>query len=390
MKVIAFIPARCGSKSIRLKNIKEFCGKPLIFWSLSSLQESHSVDEIFVATDCETIKNVVEEFNFSKVRIYIRSPENATDTASTESVILEFIDNNKSIFQIDDIFLLVQATNPFILSSQIEEAISLFKSSGSDSLLTCARLKRFIWNEDGIPLNYDYMNRPRRQDFKGVLVENGAFYISRVENILKYKSRISGRIIIYEMPEYSYVELDEEHDWYIAEFLMYKYILSSKNNKTIKLFLSDVDGTLTDGGMYYSEDGKEIKKFNTRDGKGFELLKSMGIKTGILTSEVSHIVVRRAKKLRVDYVYQGLKSEEDKLRAVIEICKKENIDLQEVAYIGDDINCRKVLQSVGLAACPNDAVQEIKSIPNIKIMSKRGGEGAVREFVELILKQYKR
>jgi N-acylneuraminate cytidylyltransferase len=375
---IAFIPVRCGSKSIPYKNIKEFCGKPLVYWNLEALQNSKKIDKIFVATDCEEIKNVVNSFNFSKVVIYNRDSKNANDTASTESVILEFI--SKQTFNDKDLFLLVQATSPLTQTKDFDKALETLKNSKADSLLTCVRTKRFYWNEDGIPLNYDYKNRPRRQDFDGMLMENGAFYINTIENIKKYKNRLSGKIAIYEMEEFTAVEIDEEDDWIIAEKLMYKYILSKRVKPTIKLFLSDVDGTLTDAGMYYGENGEEFKKFNTHDGKGFELLRKAGIKTGIITSEKTKIVENRAKKLKVDYLYQGLEHKE-KLDIVKDICKQENITLNEVAYIGDDINCKELLQNVGLAACPANALDEIKNIPNIIKLSKKGGDGAVREFI---------
>lgn len=152
----------------------------------------------------------------------------------------------------------------------------------------------------------------------------------------------------------------------------------------IKLFLTDVDGVLTDGGMYYTESGDEFKKFNTRDGMGFELLRKAGIKTGIITSENTQIVTRRAAKIKADYLYQG-KRDGGKLAAAVEICEKEGIEISEVAYIGDDLNCIGLLEKVGLAACPADAVAEVKNILGIQVLSAKGGEGCVRELAELIL-----
>lgn len=379
---IAFIPVRCGSKSIPFKNIKEFCGKPLVYWNLEALQNSTNIDKIFVATDCEEIKSVVNSFYFTKVEMYDRDPQNANDTASTESVMLEFI--FKQDFDDNDLFLLVQATSPLTQTKDFDEALETLKNKQADSLLTCVRTKRFYWNEDCTPYNYDYKNRPRRQDFDGMLMENGAFYINTIANIKKDQNRLSGKVAIHEMGEFTAVEIDEEDDWIIAEKLMYKHILSKRVKPTIKLFLSDVDGTLTDAGMYYGENGEEFKKFNTHDGKGFELLRKAEIKTGIITSENTKIVANRAKKLKVDYLYQGLEHK-GKLDIAKEICQKENISLDEVAYIGDDINCKELLQSVGIAACPSNALIEIKNIPNIVKLSKKGGDGAVREFVEKIL-----
>jgi N-acylneuraminate cytidylyltransferase len=379
---IAFIPVRCGSKSIPFKNIKEFCGKPLVYWNLEALQNSSNIDEIYVATDCKEIKDIVNSFNFSKVKVYDRDTKNANDIASTESVMLEFID--KKNFDDKDLFFLVQATSPLTQTKDFDEALKKLKDDNSDALLTCIRTKRFIWNNDGTSLNYDYLNRPRRQDFDGMLMENGAFYINSIQNIIKEQNRLSGKISIYEMEEHTAVEIDEEDDWHIAEKFMYKYVLNNRPKKEIKLFLSDVDGTLTDAGMYYGENGEEFKKFNTHDGKGFELLRKAGIKTGIITSENTKIVENRAKKMKVDYLYQGLEHK-GKLEIAKEMCKKENISLNEVAYIGDDINCKELLESVGICACPNNSLEEILSIPNIIKLSKNGGDGAVREFVNKLL-----
>ncbi len=379
---IAFIPARCGSKSIPLKNIKEFCGKPLIYWNLKALENSEKIDKVYVATDCKEIEDVVIGFNLSKVRVYQRKSENASDIASTESVMLEFIDLNS--FNNKDLFLLVQATSPLTQTKDFDKAIEKLQQENADSLLSCVKTKRFFWTTDCKPINYDFCNRPRRQDFDGIYMENGAFYINSIENIKKDENRLSGKIAIYEMKEFTAVEIDEEADWIIAEKLMNRFVLKKTKTAKIKLFLSDVDGTLTDAGMYYDSNGNELKKFNTHDGKGFELLKKAGIKTGIITSENTSIVANRAKKLKVDYLYQGLEHK-GKLDVAREICKKERISLNEVAYIGDDINCKELLENVGLAACPTNALEEIKNIPNIIKLSKKGGDGAMREFVERII-----
>ena len=380
--VIAFIPVRGGSKSIPLKNIKLFCGKPLVCWNIEALENCDAVDEVIVATDSDKIEETVVAQNYKKTKIYRRSAENACDTASTESVMLEYI--KYANLPETDTFMLVQATSPLTQTVHFSEAMDMYQKGEFDSILTCVRNYRFFWNPDGTSMNYDYKNRPRRQNFDGMLMENGAFYINSVKNIIESGNRLSGNIGIYEMPEYTATEIDEPDDWIILEKLMYKHVLS-KNQKTpnIKLFITDVDGTLTDGGMYYSENGDELKKFNTRDGMGLQLLQKQGIKVGIVTSENTQMVERRAAKLKVDYLRQG-KRDGGKLAVVKEICDEMGISLQEVAYIGDDVNCKELLSAVGVAACPADAMKEIKNISNIKVMSRKGGEGCVREFVELI------
>ncbi len=130
----------------------------------------------------------------------------------------------------------------------------------------------------------------------------------------------------------------------------------------IKLFLTDVDGTLTDGGMYYSAKGDALKRFYVRDGMGMKLLQQKGIKVGIVTSETTPIVETRAKKLGVDFLCQGVRFG-GKVQAVLQICNKLNIKLQNVAYIGDDVNDIELLHAVGLAACPADAAPGFSPYP---------------------------
>ena len=380
MSILAFIPARGGSKSIPLKNIKMFCGKPLIYWNLFSLQKSN-VDKIIVATDSDQIKNIVLSFSFSKVEVYNRNDENATDEASSESVMLEYI---KSVNMLDsDIFMLVQATSPFTQTIHFDEALELFESF--DSVVSCSITKRFFWNENGVALNYDINKRKRRQDFKGTLIENGAFYINSIKNIRKNKNRISGNIGLYRMPEHTSTELDEELDWITAEKAMYKYIINNKkpNINNIKIVLSDVDGVLTDGGMYYTESGDEIKKFCVYDGMAFKILQDHGYKVGIITTEDMNLNRRRAKKLNLDYDFHGIN---DKLTVIKKLCEKEKINIKQVAYIGDDINCFELLSNVGIAACPLNAVDKIKNIAGIIHLNKVGGDGVFREFINYLIK----
>lgn len=244
MKVVAFIPVRGGSKSIPLKNIKLFCGKPLVCWSIEALENCELVDEIIVATDSDKIENIVLMQAYKKTKIYRRSAENACDTASSESVMLEYI--NYAQLSDSSIFMLVQATSPLTETCHFTEALSQYNGGKYDSMLSCVRNYRFYWNVDGTSKNYDYMNRPRRQDFQGELMENGAFYINTVRHIREVGNRLNGKIGIYEMPEYTATEIDEPDDWIVLENLMRKHVLSKTETlrKPIKLFLSDVDGTL--------------------------------------------------------------------------------------------------------------------------------------------------
>lgn len=221
---IAFIPARGGSKSIPLKNIKKINGKPLIYWTIKASEESICIDKVILATDSNEIANVTKNFNFKKLEIYYRDKENAQDSSSTESVMLEYI--NKSDLKSDDKMFLIQATSPMLKSKDIDKMYEKFISGKFDSMFSAVREKQFKWIEtkEGLkPVNYDYRKRPRRQEFEGLLAENGACYINSIGNIKRDNCRLSGKIGAYEMPSYTLYELDEPTDWIIAENLMKQF-----------------------------------------------------------------------------------------------------------------------------------------------------------------------
>ena len=155
--------------------------------------------------------------------------------------------------------------------------------------------------------------------------------------------------------------------------------------KKIKLVITDVDGVLTDGGMYYSEKGEILKKFNARDGKGVELLHKILIKTVFLTSENSKIAKARARKVKADYCYINIKRKETMLST---ICKRFRVKPSNIAYIGDDVNDIKIMKLVGLSAVPSNGTKEVKSVSDFKCKTK-GGDGAFREFSDLILSSKK-
>ena len=384
-KYVVFIPVRGGSKSIPLKNIKPINGRPLVYWTIDAAAGCPLVDKVYVSTDSGAIKKEVERYRNAagaeaalKVECIERDPDTATDTASTESAMLDFA----AKYEFENI-ILVQATSPLLDDKNITAGIRTYEEGGYDSLLSVVRQKRFLWEntQDGSrALNYDPAFRPRRQEFDGYLVENGAFYITSRRALLESRCRLSGKVGTCEMDEESYFEIDEVSDWIIVEKLLQRKSRMSRG-KNIKLFVCDCDGVLTDGGMYYSEKGDELKKFNTKDGMGLALLREAGIKTAIITGEDTRIVSDRAKKLKIDYLYQGVK---DKLPVLKEIAAREGISLDEAAYIGDDINDTACLEAAGIGITVSDAAIEAKNAADI-ITKAAGGCGAVREAAEYIL-----
>lgn len=384
---VAFIPVRGGSKSIPLKNIKPISGKPLVYWTVKAACGCKFIDKVYVATDNDKIKETVESFKngiedalFSKCEVIDRSAESASDTASTEFAMLEFAGN----YEFDNI-VLVQATSPLLQSTDLDRGFEAFNEDGVGSVLSVVPQKRFHWENDGNgyvhPTNYDVFHRPRRQEFDGYLVENGAFYISSKTDLIKSQNRVSGNIKAVEMNEDTFFEIDEPGDWVIIEALMKKNgIAAPTETPEIKMFLTDCDGCLTDGGMYYSENGDELKKFNTRDGMGFKLLREKGIITGIITSESVDLNRRRAEKLKLDILEVGCTN---KVAAVKRICDEKGISLRNVCYIGDDINDVELIKLVGYGCAPSDALPAAKEAAKF-VTKARGGEGAIREIVEYL------
>lgn len=151
--------------------------------------------------------------------------------------------------------------------------------------------------------------------------------------------------------------------------------------KLPKVILTDIDGVWTDGGMYYDQTGNEWKKFHTYDSAGVLFAHQKNILVGIITGEETEIVRRRAEKLKVDYLYQGVAN---KLETVQRLIEQLGVTMNEVAYIGDDLNDIELLKAVGISAAPSSAPGYIKKVVSF-ITEKKGGEGAFREFVEKIL-----
>ncbi len=385
---VAFIPVRGGSKSIPLKNIKPICGKPLVYWTVKAACGCKYIDRVYIATDSDKIRETVEEFKsgvesdvFSKAEVIGRSAESASDTASTEFAMLEFASN----YEFDNI-VLVQATSPLLQSGDLDRGFLAFEEEGTDSVLSVVPQKRFHWARDdqgfAHSTNYDVFHRPRRQEFDGYLVENGAFYISSKADLLKSQNRVSGNIKAVEMSEDTFFEIDEPSDWVIIEALMKKNGITAPEDKPeIKMLLTDCDGCLTDGGMYYSEKGDELKKFNTRDGMGFGMLRKQGVIAGIITSEIVDLNRRRAEKLKLDILEAGCK---DKAAAIKRLCEQYGIVQENVCYIGDDINDIEAIKMVGFGCCPADAMPEVKAVADYVSVVK-GGEGVIREVVDKIL-----
>ncbi|MFT4303206.1 MAG: cytidylyltransferase domain-containing protein [Candidatus Woesearchaeota archaeon] len=377
MKIVTLIPARGGSKGIPKKNIKLLAGQPLISYTIKASLNSKANDT-YVSTDCHEIHKISKIYGAKVIK---RPKEFATDSASTESVLLHFA--KKINF---DILILLQCTSPFTTSEDISNAINIFKKNKYDSMLSvCDDHGGFLcggfnWDENGNPINYNINKRPRRQDMKKVYRENGAIYIMTKKGLLKHKNRLFGNIGIYHMPIYRSFEIDEPGDFEIAEQIMInKKKLLIDTNK-IKAIFFDVDGVFTDGSVYLDKNNNEQLKFSRIDGKGIELIRDKYI-TGVISAENSEIVRNRMNKLKINEIHLGIKK---KIEIYNRLKKKYHLKDDEICYCGDDIQDMDILKIVGLPCSPINAQNEVKNISRY-ISNKKGGEGFVRDICNIIM-----
>lgn len=384
MKKIAIIPLRAGSKGIPGKNKKKLLGKPLFSWTLGEAIFS-DLDKIYVFTDDKDIISMVKENYFwtDKVEIMIRSNESATDTASTEMGMKELAEKLNYNF---DILCLLQATSPLTSREDINNCLNKLIKEKYDSALTVVNTMRFLWNENGKSINYDFQNRPRRQEFKGILIENGAVYATTKKQFLESGIRIGGNIAIVKMAEDTLTEIDEIEDWIIMEKLLENRLSKKKKGiKKIKLLVLDIDGVFTNAKVCVNNTGEFSKEFSLIDGMGIELLREEGMEIIIMTSEKSEIVTKRMEKLKIKEIYLGVK---DKYSLLENIALNKKIKRNEIAYLGDDINDLANICSVKWGIVPQNAVLENKLKADF-ILNSYGGNGAIREIVNFLIKYNK-
>ena len=208
----AICPLRGGSKGIPKKNIRNFNQKPLFWWVSTAIHKSNI--KLYISTEDEEITSSVHKYT-PYAEIIKRPNELATDTASTESVIahaLPYIQQEHII--------LIQATSPLTNECHISEAIDLYFSNKCRPLITGTRSHHFIWSDDGMSINYNPQKRPRRQDWNGTFIENGAFYIFQKSNFLEYGTRCNPPCTLFTMGSDHSIEIDTEQDWSNLELLV--------------------------------------------------------------------------------------------------------------------------------------------------------------------------
>ena len=225
MKIYCIIPLRSGSKGIKNKNVKHLNGKPLACYAINSAIKSKIFEKVIVATDSVNYINILKRYSRNKKIIYFeRNKKNATAKSPTENVIFEIL-NSTTFIGKKDLIMLIQATSPLIKPKYIIDARKYFLKKKFDSLFSAFSFQKFIWTNKknlNYPINYNYKKRPMRQSVGQFFVENGAFYLFKVEKFLKLKNRLFNKIGIYIMPKKDSIDIDNLNDFKKAELILKK------------------------------------------------------------------------------------------------------------------------------------------------------------------------
>ena len=376
---VAIIPARGGSKGVPRKNVQRVGGIPLIERAVRAAAAASAVDLVVVSTDDDEIAAVSEA---AGARVIRRPPEIAGDTASSESALLHVLDELAAAGQSVDTVVFVQATSPFIPSAGIEEAVAHIREDRFDSVFSAHETYGFLWrradNDDAAAINHDAAHRPRRQDREPHYLETGAFYAFRADGFRDAQHRFFGRIGIVEVPELTAIEIDDAQQLAAASALA--SLIDEPEPIAAKVVVTDFDGVHTDDCVLIDSAGGEQVRVSREDGMGVSRLRRAGIPMLILSTEVNPVVRARADKLQVP-VLHGI---EDKASALAEWAAEHEISLADVVYLGNDVNDLGAMRLVGWPVAVANAHPEVRAGARA-VLTRRGGDGAVRELIERVL-----
>jgi CMP-N,N'-diacetyllegionaminic acid synthase len=228
MRTVAIIPARGGSKGIPGKNLVPFCGRPLLCWSIEHALLSRHVNEVYVTSDSDKILEVSAAAGAKTIK---RPDELSIDTASSESALVHALGEIGKV----DFVVFLQATSPLREPSDIDGAVDWIRETGADSLFTSALLEDFFIYERRkgkfVSVNFDYQNRPRRQDLKPQYLENGSMYLFKPEVLSTYGNRLGGYIETYVMDMWKSHEIDSREDLELCQWYMHQKILGVLENR---------------------------------------------------------------------------------------------------------------------------------------------------------------
>lgn len=400
-EVLAIIPARGGSKGLPRKNIARLGGVPLIAYSVSSALASETVTRTVVSTDDREIARIAEEYGAEIP--FLRPPDLATDQARDLGVIKHALDRLKEIEGYEPaVVVQLRPTSPLRPAGLVDDAVRLLLSDPeSDSVrtVTSARENPYkMWRKDRTGYLRPIMNdvqipepyNAARQELPPTLWQTGHIDAIRTSTV-RQRNSLTGDKVLPLLVERSYcIDIDVAEDLGVAERVLWSGSVEIEKPRRMgrkpfvrtELLVLDFDGVLTDDKVWVGEDGRESVRCSRADGRGLEMLRNAGMRVAVLSREPNPVVARRCEKLRIE-CHQAI---DDKERALMELVEKAGTTLDRVVYVGKDLNDLSCMKRVGLPIAVADAHREVVEVAEL-VLSRRGGDGAMRQLCELLLKE---
>ena len=385
MKGLAIIPARGGSKGIPRKNVRLLAGKPLLAHTIEHAQEARSVERVVVSTDDPEIAAVAEQHG---AEVVWRPAEISGDAASSEAALLYTLSHLEDGEAYEpDLIVFLQCTSPLMLPEDIDGTVTALLEEDADSALAVTTFHYFLWHEgqDGnaIGINHDKSVRLLRQEREPQFLETGAVYVMRTSEFKKVGHRFFGKTAMYVMPPERCLEIDEPVDLLVAEALLRERQQQERLRtfpERVAALVLDFDGVLTDNRVVVAQDGTEAVICSRSDGWGLAQVKGLGVPTLVLSTERNPVVQARCDKLGIECQH-GL---QDKSAVLLRWLEERRIDPSQVIYVGNDVNDLGCFAVAGCRVAVADAHPAVLQQADL-VLTKSGGQGAVRELCDLIL-----
>jgi YrbI family 3-deoxy-D-manno-octulosonate 8-phosphate phosphatase len=379
VRVVAVIPARAGSQGIPGKNLAPVAGRSLVARAVGAALAAEQVDAVYVSTDGERI---AAEARAAGAAVIERPAELAGHEASSEAALLHALEALDRDGVRPEVLLFLQATSPFIDPDDLDAAVARVLADDADVVFSATPSHAFLWRIDpdgaAVAVNHDAAVRPRRQDREPEYRETGAFYALRADGFRTARHRFFGRVAIAEVDPRGAIDIDDPAD--LAAAAAVAPLLDAVTVLDVDAVVTDFDGVHTDDRASVATDGTETVVVNRRDGMGVRMLREAGVPVLILSTETNPVVAARAAKLRVE-VLHGV---DDKAGALQAWSASSGIALDRVAYLGNDVNDLGALAAVGWPIAVADAHPSVLAAAR-HILTRRGGDGAVRELADLVL-----
>lgn len=376
---VAIIPARGGSKGVPRKNLCRVGGVPLIERAVRSAAAASAIDLVVVTTDDDEIAELSEA---SGARVIRRPAELSGDAASSESALLHAMDELEANGDTVGTVVFMQATSPFIAGQRIDEAVAHITHDRFDSVFSAHETYGFLWRRaeqgEAAAINHAADHRPRRQDREPHYFETGAFYAFSAAGFRAAGHRFFGRIGIVEVPEQMAMEIDDEQQLAVASAVA--SLVDQPDGIDAAAIVTDFDGVHTDDTVLIDSDGHEHVRVSREDGMGVSRLRRAGIPMLILSTETNTVVGARGRKLKVPV----LQAVDDKAQALAEWAADQGIALSDIAYLGNDVNDLAAMRTVGWPVAVAGAHPLVRAQARV-VLTRGGGDGAVRELIERVL-----